>query len=389
MSESPRQDKEKVECKTFDYPLDSETFENYTTPTCLKTSMPALAENLIDVQTSLFFAPDLKLQEDLYEIYHLNQIQIGWPEGAQRMLNQFARDHTSGFIGVQFGDEGKGRFVDNKIESILKIDGIKCVYVVRYNGGSNAGHSIVRGDERFAVHQIPSGILYPEAVGVMDRGMIIHPEDLKIEIEDIEIKVGDLRGKLFLSEEAILATDLERAEEVFNRTLSEGKSEGGTGRGISPAYAHFYDRLGVQVRNLMWDNWRDEFGERYDRYETYFKAFGVDLQNMDVPDLRETRKQGIEVSRKVGSKQEFLDRLESVRRCYSDRDEGVTPAHKMITNTYLLHRKNFLTSQKEYYLREPKAWVFIPGSEPDRTLLLQICLSMESERVRLFTQQMI
>lgn len=107
MSESPRQDKEKVECKTFDYPLDSETFENYTTPTCLKTSMPALAENLIDVQTSLFFAPDLKLQEDLYEIYHLNQIQIGWPEGAQRMLNQFARDHTSGFIGVQFGDEGK------------------------------------------------------------------------------------------------------------------------------------------------------------------------------------------------------------------------------------------------------------------------------------------
>jgi adenylosuccinate synthase len=77
----------------------------------------------------------------------------------------------------------------------------------------------------------------------MDTGMIIHLEDLQTEIVDAEKIVGDLRGKLFLSQDAILCTDLERAEEALNKVKNGGKSEGGTGRGISPAYANYYSRL--------------------------------------------------------------------------------------------------------------------------------------------------
>lgn len=305
--------------------------------------MPALAENPQFVAEHLFWEPNFRLQEDLRDIYELNQLEIGWPEGARRLFDHITRNHTAIFAGLQYGDEGKGKFVDAKVGELLNIQGVQMVYVIRFQGGSNAGHTIETDQYRLAVHQIPSGVLYPEAVGIMDRGMVIHPEDLKTEIEDIEAKVGDIRGKLFLSEEAILCTDLERAEETLNRVLSGGKSKGGTSTGISPSYAHSYDRLGLKIKDFFQDKdddgvpWRERMRKRYRRYRKYLGRFGIDLKEVEVPDLRETRDRGTRVMRKVGSEKEFLNRLEAVRSWYVKRDEDMGK-RKMVTNTYLVHR---------------------------------------------------
>lgn len=336
--------------------------------------MPQLTEELRKTQEQLYWDPEFQLKKDLHEIYDLGHVEVGWPEGAKRMFDAYARAHSAGFVGLMFGDEGKGRIVDDKLKQLLSVDGVKMAYVVRWNGGSNAGHSLESEQGRFAVHQVPSGILYPEAIGVMDKGMVINPENLKIEIEDIEEKVGDLRGKLVLSEEAILNTDLERAEEVVNRMLSGGKSDGGTSMGISPSYSHSYDRTGLNTKDLFEESqtgemsWRDKLGERYDRYEKIFKALGYDLKDIEVPDLRATRTNKKATPRKVGTKDEFLDRLEMVRTWFADRDQYMAD-RKMITNTYLLHHEIFNDLSKGLILEGAQGIGLHPwiGNRPDVT----------------------
>lgn len=284
-----------------------------------------------------------KVSADYEAVYKNNEIQVGWQEGVYSMYEHSARASTVAVIGGQWGDEGKGRIIDNELDEMLRsMPNINLVYVIRYQGGSNAGHTIyTQSGEKIPLHQVPSGVLHPEAVGIMDSGMIIHMEDLRTEIVDAEkiSEVGDLRGKLILSEEAMLCTDLERAEEVLNRDISEGKASGGTGRGISPTVAHSIDRTGLQVMDLMADNWQETFTKRYDDYAKRFSAFNRDVADMDVPDLRETRNQRKEIKRKVGTKQEYLDRLTEVRQWYIDREASVDESHKMVQNTFLIHRK--------------------------------------------------
>lgn len=290
--------------------------------------MPRAVE-LLQEQQQRFVHPGRHGFEDLEAIYGRGEIVIGWPEGTPRLFDEITREHTVAIVGVALGDEGKGRLVDNKLKALLAIDGVKRAYVIRTGGGSNAGHSVEGKGIKLALHQVPSGVLYSEVVGIMDRGMVIHPEDLKIEIDDLEAKVGDTRGKLILSQDAILVTDLERAEERFNR-VKQGASAGGTGRGIAPAYAHFYDRLGLSIADFVKDDWREVLGTQYDRYAKEFAAYNMDIALVLVPDLRATRDMGRAQERSVGTKEEFLDRLEAARTWLVER--------KMVENTFLMHR---------------------------------------------------
>ncbi|KKT73298.1 MAG: Adenylosuccinate synthetase [Microgenomates group bacterium GW2011_GWA2_44_7] len=245
-----------------------------------------------------------------------------------RSSKRFVRANTIAVCGVALGDEGKGRIVDNKLGALLEIPGVTMAYVIRCQGGNNAGHTVEKSGKKLALHQVPSGVMYDKAVGIMDRGMVIHPEDLQTEVAYVEEAVGDTRGKLILSQDAILTTDLERAEEILNRKRQH-QSGGGTGRGISPAYAHFTDRLGNKVSDILEDNWREEFGKKYDNYVTLFQAFDMSLAQTSVPDFRAIKQKKAEIARTVGSKQEFLDRLESARTWLIKRD--------IVQNTFLIH----------------------------------------------------
>lgn len=281
--------------------------------------------------TDLFRYPYRGIEKTIRTIYKKNHIVLGHPKRNNPNSNA-SRPNTVAIVGVALGDEGKGRFVDNKIESLLKKGGVARVAVVRYQGGNNAGHTVEKGGIRLALHLVPSFILYEKAFGIMDRGMLIHPEDLRTEVSYVEEEVGSLKGRLFLSDEAILCTDLERAEEVLNRQKS-GQARGGTGRGVAPAYAHNLDRLGLKVYDLLSPDWENLLARQYEQYEGAFAAFGLFLPTVQVPDFQATYKEGKEVTRPVGTKRTFLARLRNARAWL--KTAGIT------TNTFHMHHALF------------------------------------------------
>lgn len=298
--------------------------------------------------------------EDRERIYKHNQIVLGWSEGAMRRFEHLARENTIAVIGTQLGDEAKGRIVDNKIKAILSISGVKIVHVVRFQGGNNAGHTVEKDGKRLDLHVVPSFIMYEETVGIMDQGMVIHPADLKTEVEYVEDYVGDLRGKLFLSQDAILATDIERAEEVDNRQR-ENATKGGTGRGIAPSYAHHEDKTGKHISDLLDDKWREKFAEYYERKREDFAGHGVDLATMEVPDFKKSRQTGKEEKQTVGTKEEFLDKLEESRSWIISRN--------MATNVYLMHQEAYWDVTKGFLFEGAQAAGLdsFTGTHPDRT----------------------
>src|SRR3989344_341176 len=300
--------------------------------------MPSYSRLLYLNQNELYRSSYLRVSKDIDAIYKHNKIIVGLPTGVESRYKKTALPNSFAVIGMMWGDEGKGRIVDNLLEDMLNVKGIKKAYVIRFQGGSNAGHTVYKDGRKIALHQLPSGIVYRQAIGIMDSGMVIHLEDLQTEIIDAEKIVGDLRGKLVLSEDAMLCTDLERAEEVFLREKSGGKSKGGTGRGMSQTVAHYIDRQGTVVADLFDENWKVRFAKKYDIYERDLSAWDIDLFTIEVPDFRETRKQKKAVIRKVGSKKEYLKRLQTVREWFLKRDSSRPKNQKIIQNTFPLHQ---------------------------------------------------
>ena len=108
-------------------------------------------------------------------------------------------------VGLQWGDEGKGKIVDILAEN--------SDIVVRYNGGANAGHTVVVGESRFALHLLPSGSVRPNTVCVIANGVALDPETLIEEIETLAQKDISLNGRLFISESAHCVLDYHKMED--------------------------------------------------------------------------------------------------------------------------------------------------------------------------------
>jgi adenylosuccinate synthase len=144
-------------------------------------------------------------------------------------------------IGAQWGDEGKGKIVD-----FLASD---AQIVVRFSGGANAGHTIVLGGEKYALHLVPSGILYPDKTVILGTGMVIDPEALFKELEDLEAKGIDWKGRVLISDRAHLVLpryrDLDREAEA-----KRAKPIGTTGRGIGVAYSLKASRDGIRLADI-------------------------------------------------------------------------------------------------------------------------------------------
>ncbi|MFI6576716.1 adenylosuccinate synthase [Nocardiopsis sp. NPDC050513] len=145
-------------------------------------------------------------------------------------------------VGAQWGDEGKGKATD--------LVGDRVDYVVRYQGGNNAGHTVVIGDQKYALHLLPSGILSPNVVPVIANGVVIDPGVLLEELEGLNARGVDT-SRLLISSNAHLIMPYHRAlDKVSERFL--GKSRiGTTGRGIGPTYADKVSRQGVRVQDMF------------------------------------------------------------------------------------------------------------------------------------------
>ena len=145
-------------------------------------------------------------------------------------------------VGTQWGDEGKGKVTDLLAE--------KTDLVVRYQGGNNAGHTIVVGGERYALHLLPTGILYPHCTPVIGPGVVVNPQVLLEEMDTIEQRGIDV-SRLVLSGNAhlIMPYHLE-LDKVTERRLGNNRL-GTTKRGIGPAYADKATRVGLRVQDLL------------------------------------------------------------------------------------------------------------------------------------------
>ncbi|MFG2846722.1 adenylosuccinate synthase [Kitasatospora sp. NPDC048296] len=145
-------------------------------------------------------------------------------------------------VGAQWGDEGKGKATD--------LLGGSVDYVVRYQGGNNAGHTVVIGDQKYALHLLPSGILSPNVTPVIGNGVVIDPAVLLSELAGLNERGIDT-SKLLVSGNAHLITPYHRTlDKVTERFLGKRRI-GTTGRGIGPTYADKINRVGIRVQDLF------------------------------------------------------------------------------------------------------------------------------------------
>jgi len=147
-------------------------------------------------------------------------------------------------LGLQWGDEGKGKIVDVLSE--------KADVVARYQGGHNAGHTVVIKNEKFILHVIPSGILYKGKKCLIGNGVVVEPASLLEEINGLRERGIEIdKNNLFLSKNAHVIMPYHMALDMENEKLRGSKSIGTTGRGIGPAYCDKINRSGIRVADLL------------------------------------------------------------------------------------------------------------------------------------------
>jgi len=158
-------------------------------------------------------------------------------------------------IGLQWGDEAKGKLVDILTEQFD--------VVVRYQGGANAGHTVVVGDETYKLHQIPSGILRSDVANVITPGVVLAPSTLLGEIDGLLERGVEVAKNLKISDRAHVVCPWHIAEDkLLNDTKADGESIGTTLRGIGPCYR---DKVGRHFAIRLGDMFRDDFRERIER----------------------------------------------------------------------------------------------------------------------------
>lgn len=149
-------------------------------------------------------------------------------------------------VGTQWGDEGKGKITDYLAR--------KADVVVRSQGGNNAGHSIFFGNEKFALHLIPSGIFNPSTINVMASGMVINPKALLDEMKGLENR-NILEYHLYISDRAHVVMPYHLAMDEFLEELRQNQAVGTTKKGIGPAYMDKAARLGIRIGDLLHPNY--------------------------------------------------------------------------------------------------------------------------------------
>ncbi len=142
-------------------------------------------------------------------------------------------------IGAQWGDEGKGKIVDLLTPNFQ--------VVARYQGGHNAGHTVYVRGTRFVLHLIPSGILRPGVACVIGNGVVVDPEALFREVEDLEAHGIEIGGRILISNRAHLILPYHRDLDLLHEARLGDRKIGTTSRGIGPAYEDKIGRRGIRV----------------------------------------------------------------------------------------------------------------------------------------------
>lgn len=192
-------------------------------------------------------------------------------------------------IGAQWGDEGKGKMTDYLAE--------EADVVVRFQGGNNAGHTVVVGDKEYKLRLIPSGILYDDKTNVIGNGVVVDPKALFEEIEYLEgIGVKITPEKLIISDRAHLIMPYHKVLDKL-KEKARGKNDiGTTGRGIGPCYTDKFERCGIRVCDLMHENvFKEKLEQNIEAKNAYItKVLGGEPLNYE-----EILKEYLELAKKL------------------------------------------------------------------------------------------
>ena len=179
-------------------------------------------------------------------------------------------------VGAQWGDEGKGKVIDFLTE--------EADVVVRFQGGSNAGHTVVVGDKKYVLHLVPSGVLHDGKHCVIGNGVVMDPFDLMKELEQVESWGFELKGRFHISERAHMVMQWHRAiDKAQEAARPDGKKIGTTGRGIGPAYAAKVGRYGMRVGDILKPNFLDIVRDQVEEANIALKALGA--QPLDAEEM--------------------------------------------------------------------------------------------------------
>ncbi|HUL71288.1 MAG TPA: adenylosuccinate synthase [Gemmatimonadales bacterium] len=175
------------------------------------------------------------------------------------------KTHCVVVVGAQWGDEGKGKLVDVLAE--------RADVVVRYQGGANAGHTVVIGEEQFVLHQIPSGILHHGCTCLVGNGVVLDPETFFTELDRLHGRGVSTSGRLFVSDRAHLVMPYHKLLDIASE---KSQQLGTTGRGIGPTYEDKYGRRGIRVGDLRHlEGARDLLATRVERANQLLAVMGV------------------------------------------------------------------------------------------------------------------
>ncbi len=182
--------------------------------------------------------------------------------------------NVSVIVGTQWGDEGKGRIVDLLSEH--------ADFAVRFNGGNNAGHTIIVNNKRYPFHLIPSGVLHPKTTAVIGNGVVLDLEVLTSEIKMLQDDNIKLKNRFFISDRCHLILPYHKAlDQAFENARGKNKL-GTTGRGIGPVYSDKVSYNGIRIYELKnWDLFVEKFSFQAEIKNRILKTFGVEEINID------------------------------------------------------------------------------------------------------------
>ena len=209
-------------------------------------------------------------------------------------------------LGLQWGDEGKGKIVD-VLTSKYKI-------IARFQGGPNAGHTLVFNNKKHVLHTIPSGIFHENKINIIGNGVVIDPVILKNELKNLELEGINYNKSLLISRKAHLILPTHRLIDAASEK-SKGKNKiGSTLKGIGPTYMDKTGRNGFRVGDLENENWNEKYSELKSKHQKLINFYNVDLDyNFD--ELEKEFYEALEILKGL----KFIDSEEFI---HQEQDKG-------------------------------------------------------------------
>ena len=208
-------------------------------------------------------------------------------------------------LGLQWGDEGKGKIVDVLTKNYD--------IIARFQGGPNAGHTLIFDGNKHVLHTIPSGIFHNRAVNVVGNGVVIDPVIFKKELDNLSSYQIDFKTKLLISRKAHIILPTHRILDAASEKM-KGKSKiGSTLKGIGPTYMDKTGRNGLRIGDLEMTNWKERYRALTEKHLNMIKFYDVDL-DFDLDSLEKEFFHAVDVLKELT----FIDSEEYINQALAD-----------------------------------------------------------------------